>query len=274
MRQRVVIALALCTEPDVIIADEPTTALDVSVQAQILDLIKELAQERQVGVILITHDMGVIADTTDKVTVMYAGKVVETGPTAQVMGQPSHEYTKSLIAAVPRPTLKLHRFPQISYGGRETRFAIEDMARHWPKVDNDTTKPVFEIRNLTKKFLQRRGLLPWDRTYFTAVDERQFRYPRGRGVRRCGGIRLGQIHRRADDCGALPRRWRHDHVRGAGGQRSDQQGRSGCVSQEHPDDLSGSLFVAQPAYAGGRHRGRTDPPSPADGRCRYQAPRR
>ncbi|WP_170469907.1 ABC transporter ATP-binding protein [Ruegeria arenilitoris] len=174
MRQRVVIALALCTEPDVIIADEPTTALDVSVQAQILDLIKELAQERQVGVILITHDMGVIADTTDKVTVMYAGKVVETGPTSQVMGQPSHEYTKSLIAAVPRPTLKLHRFPQISYGGRETRFAIDDMARHWPKVDNDTSKPVFEIRNLTKKFLQRKGLLPWDRTYFTAVDDVSF----------------------------------------------------------------------------------------------------
>ncbi len=174
MRQRVVIALALCTEPDVIIADEPTTALDVSVQAQILDLIKELARERQVGVILITHDMGVIADTTDKVTVMYAGKVVESGPTAQVMGQPSHEYTKSLIAAVPRPTLKLHRFPQISYGGRETRFAIEDMARHWPKVDNDTTNPVFEIRNLTKKFLQRKGLLPWDRTYFTAVDDVSF----------------------------------------------------------------------------------------------------
>ncbi len=174
MRQRVVIALALCTEPDVIIADEPTTALDVSVQAQILDLIKELATERQVGVILITHDMGVIADTTDKVTVMYAGKVVESGPTAQVMGQPSHEYTKSLIAAVPRPTLKLHRFPQISYGGRETRFAIEDMARHWPKVDNDTSKPVFEIRDLTKKFLQKRGLLPWDRTYFTAVDDVSF----------------------------------------------------------------------------------------------------
>ncbi|MBO9411878.1 MULTISPECIES: ABC transporter ATP-binding protein [unclassified Ruegeria] len=174
MRQRVVIALALCTEPDVIIADEPTTALDVSVQAQILDLIKELATERQVGVILITHDMGVIADTTDKVTVMYAGKVVESGPTSQVMGQPTHEYTKSLIAAVPRPTLKLHRFPQISYGGRETRFAIEDMARHWPKVDNDTSKPVFEIRNLTKRFLQKRGLLPWDRTYFTAVDDVSF----------------------------------------------------------------------------------------------------
>ncbi|WP_170480035.1 ABC transporter ATP-binding protein [Ruegeria arenilitoris] len=174
MRQRVVIALALCTEPDVIIADEPTTALDVSVQAQILDLIKELARERQVGVILITHDMGVIADTTDRVTVMYDGKVVESGLTAQVMGQPKHEYTKSLIAAVPRPTLKLHRFPQISYGGRETRFAIDDMARHWPTVDNDSSKPVFEIRNLSKQFLLKRGLLPWDRTYFTAVDDVSF----------------------------------------------------------------------------------------------------
>ena len=174
MRQRVVIALALCTEPDVIIADEPTTALDVSVQAQILDLIKELARERQVGVILITHDMGVIDDTTDRVTVMYAGKVVESGPTEQVMGNPQHTYTKSLIAAVPRPTIKLHRFPQISYGGRETRFAIEDLASHWPKVENDPDKPLFEIRNLTKRFLQRRGLLPWDRDYFTAVDNVSF----------------------------------------------------------------------------------------------------
>ena len=174
MRQRVVIALALCSEPDVIIADEPTTALDVAVQAQILELIKELARERQVGVILVTHDMGVIAETTDHVTVMYDGEAVEHGPTAQVMGDPQHPYTKSLIAAVPRPTIKLHRFPQISYGGRETRFAVEDMARHWPKVENDTSKPLFEISNITKRFVQRRGLLPWDKDYFTAVDNVSF----------------------------------------------------------------------------------------------------
>ncbi|MBO9449776.1 ABC transporter ATP-binding protein [Tropicibacter sp. R16_0] len=174
MRQRVVIALALCSEPDVIIADEPTTALDVSVQAQILDLIKELARERQVGVILVTHDMGVIAETTDVVTVMYAGEVVESGPTEQVMGRPEHPYTKSLIAAVPRPTLKLHRFPQISYGGRETRFAIEDLARNWPKVENDPSKPLYEIKGITKRFLQKRGLLPWNREYFTAVDQVSF----------------------------------------------------------------------------------------------------
>ena len=95
-------------------------------------------------------------------------------PPHRSWGRPEHRYTKSLIAAVPRPTLKLHRFPQISYGGRETRFAIEDMARHWPKVDNDTSRPVFEIQGISKHFLQRRGLLPWDRTYFTAVDAVSF----------------------------------------------------------------------------------------------------
>ncbi|WP_372573902.1 dipeptide ABC transporter ATP-binding protein [Ruegeria jejuensis] len=174
MRQRVVIALALCSDPDVIIADEPTTALDVAVQAQILDLIKELARERQVGVILVTHDMGVIAETTDLVTVMYDGEPVESGPTHEIMGNPQHPYTKSLIAAVPRPTLKLHRFPQISYGGRETRFAIEDLARNWPKTDNDMSKPLFKIEGITKRFLLRKGLLPWDREYFTAVDSVSF----------------------------------------------------------------------------------------------------
>ena len=102
MRQRVVIALALCSEPEMLIADEPTTALDVSIQAQILDLIKGLARERQVGVILVTHDMGVIAETTDAVTVMYQGRVVESGATEQVLGAPQHPYTQSLIAAVPR----------------------------------------------------------------------------------------------------------------------------------------------------------------------------
>ncbi len=179
MRQRVVIALALCSEPDVIIADEPTTALDVSVQAQILELIKDLAQEKQVGVILITHDMGVIADTTDVVTVMYRGKVVETGPTAQVLGQPSHEYTKSLISAVPRPDTKMHRFPLVSYGGRETTFQIEDLARNWKKTELDKSKPLFEIRDLTKKFLKKPALIPSRREFSTAVDQVSFDIKQG-----------------------------------------------------------------------------------------------
>ncbi|SCZ60756.1 peptide/nickel transport system ATP-binding protein [Epibacterium ulvae] len=174
MRQRVVIALALCSEPDVIIADEPTTALDVAVQAQILDLIKDLARERQVGVILVTHDMGVIADTTDRVTVMYRGEVVESGTTAQVMGAPNHAYTKSLIAAVPRPQVKLKRFSQISYGGRETRFAIEDIARNWTRVETQADTPLLSVRNLEKRFPIAKSIFPGHSTYLTAVDDVSF----------------------------------------------------------------------------------------------------
>lgn len=110
MRQRVVIALALCTDPELIIADEPTTALDVAVQQQILDLIKRLVQQRQIGVVLITHDIGVIAETTDRVTVLRHGRVIETGPTAQVLGAPTADYTRALMAAVPRMDVRLPRF--------------------------------------------------------------------------------------------------------------------------------------------------------------------
>jgi peptide/nickel transport system ATP-binding protein len=174
MRQRVVIALALCSEPSVIVADEPTTALDVSIQAQVLDLIKELAEERQVGVILITHDMGVIADTTDEVTVMYSGEVVESGPTDLILSAPTHPYTKSLISAVPRPQKKLHRFPQVSYGGRETTFKIDDLARNWDKSVVSKSGTLLEVQNLTKKFIERGSIFPSRRTYFTAVDQVSF----------------------------------------------------------------------------------------------------
>ena len=174
MRQRVVIALALCSEPSVIVADEPTTALDVSIQAQVLDLIKELAEERKVGVILVTHDMGVIADTTEEVTVMYAGEVVESGPTDQILGNPSHEYTKSLISAVPRPQVKVHRFPQVSYGGRETEFKIEDLARNWDQSKKSKSGTLLDVQGVTKTFIEKSAILPSMRTYFTAVDNVSF----------------------------------------------------------------------------------------------------
>ncbi|MEM9583832.1 MAG: ABC transporter ATP-binding protein [Pseudomonadota bacterium] len=174
MRQRVVIALALCSEPSVIVADEPTTALDVSIQAQVLDLIKELAKERQVGVILVTHDMGVIADTTEQVTVMYSGKVVESGTTDQILGAPTHEYTRSLISAVPRPHTKIERFPQVSYGGRETVFKIEDLARNWEKPPLSTEGPLVQVQGITKKFIEAGSIIPSRRKYFTAVDDVSF----------------------------------------------------------------------------------------------------
>ena len=110
MRQRVVIALAICTDPELIIADEPTTALDVAVQSQVLDLLKDLARRRKIGFLLITHDIGVIAQVADVVTVLRDGRLVEHGPTAQVLQRPRESYTRSLMAAVPRLDKKLARF--------------------------------------------------------------------------------------------------------------------------------------------------------------------
>jgi peptide/nickel transport system ATP-binding protein len=101
MRQRVVIALALAAEPKLIVADEPTTALDVSIQAQIISLLKNICQNRGAAVMLITHDMGVIAETCDRVAVMYAGRIVEIGPVHDVINQPAHPYTAGLMASIP-----------------------------------------------------------------------------------------------------------------------------------------------------------------------------
>ena len=104
MRQRVVIAMALACKPDLLIADEPTTALDVTIQAQILELIKDLQAEMGMSVILITHDLGVIAETCDDVVVMYAGKVAESGTVFDLFDQPTHPYTRGLLASIPTLT--------------------------------------------------------------------------------------------------------------------------------------------------------------------------
>ena len=114
MRQRVVIALALCGEPELIIADEPTTALDVSVQAQIIALIEKLCRERQTAVLLITHDMGVIARATQRVAVMYAGRIIEMAPTSKLIGAPLHPYTLGLMQAIPPLHSRPRRLVQIN----------------------------------------------------------------------------------------------------------------------------------------------------------------
>ncbi|MCW5651961.1 MAG: ABC transporter ATP-binding protein [Ramlibacter sp.] len=113
MRQRVVIALALAAEPKLIVADEPTTALDVSIQAQIIQLLKRICQERGAAVMLITHDMGVIAETCDRVAVMYAGRIAEIGPVHEVINHPAHPYTAGLMAAIPDMTADRERLHQI-----------------------------------------------------------------------------------------------------------------------------------------------------------------
>jgi len=113
MRQRVVIALALAAEPQLIVADEPTTALDVSIQAQIIGLLKRLCRERGAAVVLITHDMGVIAETCDRVAVMYAGRIAEIGPVHEVINHPAHPYTVGLMAAIPDMDVERDRLAQI-----------------------------------------------------------------------------------------------------------------------------------------------------------------
>jgi len=183
MRQRVVIALALCAEPEVIIADEPTTALDVSIQAQILDLMRKLCREKQVGMLIITHDMGVIAEITDRVAVMYHGDLVEEGTTAKILGNPDHPYTKSLISAVPRPDVRLKRFPMVDYIEKEEDRKKEmDMATHWlgQAQDFDAVEgSLISVENLVMKFVAKDAFLKKNRKFFTAVDNISFNIKQG-----------------------------------------------------------------------------------------------
>jgi peptide/nickel transport system ATP-binding protein len=113
MRQRVVLALALCAEPRLLIADEPTTALDVSVQAQVIGLLRGLTRDNGAAVMLVTHDMGVIAETADRVAVMYAGRIVEVGPVREVLKHPAHPYTEGLMGSIPSVERKAERLRQI-----------------------------------------------------------------------------------------------------------------------------------------------------------------
>jgi peptide/nickel transport system ATP-binding protein len=113
MRQRIIIAIALLTDPALIIADEPTTALDVTIQAEILDLLYELTVNENMGLILITHDLAVVSQVTDRIAVMYAGRIVETGPTMDVIASPAHPYTKGLIGALPQSAGGAKRLNQI-----------------------------------------------------------------------------------------------------------------------------------------------------------------
>jgi peptide/nickel transport system ATP-binding protein len=180
MRQRVVIALALAGKPELVIADEPTTALDVSIQAQILDLIKKLCKERQLGVIIVTHDIGVIASIADRVAVMYRGEVVETGAVAQILGAPQHEYTKALISAVPRADKKLHRFESVDYiDGGDVRKPI-DISSHWlgkgidPNEDRTSGIPAVSVDQLDLSFTLKNAIFKKNRKMLRAVNNVSF----------------------------------------------------------------------------------------------------
>jgi ABC-type dipeptide/oligopeptide/nickel transport system ATPase component len=117
MQQRVMIAMALACHPKLLVADEPTTALDVTIQKQIMDLLKELKQKSNMAILLITHNFGLVADFADHVLVMFRGRIVEAGPTAEILRNPQHAYTKALIECVPKLGQKQHRLKVIDYAG-------------------------------------------------------------------------------------------------------------------------------------------------------------
>ena len=151
MRQRVVISLALCCEPELLIADEPTTALDVSIQSQILDLIKRLTKERNLAVILITHDMGVIAETTGRVAVMKNGDLVEIGPTKEVLTKPQEIYTRSLVSSVPPTNKKISRFKIIEKENKSQSDTNIKILNRWVKKEISNQNLV-QVKNLSKTF--------------------------------------------------------------------------------------------------------------------------
>lgn len=173
MRQRVVIALALAGDPELLIADEPTTALDVSVQKQVLDLIKSICRERQLGVVLVTHDMGVIAETADRVCVMRHGSLVESGPTRELLADPTQSYTRELIAAIPRMDRREDRFRNpVSRGGEIDRWLMQD--RHDAGTDD-----YLSCTPLIKDFEIRKPGLFSGKGLFRAVDSPALSIRRG-----------------------------------------------------------------------------------------------
>ena len=153
MRQRVVIALALCANPRLVIADEPTTALDVSIQAQIIALLKRLCRDHGTAVMLVTHDMGVIAETADRVAVMYAGRMAEIGPVQAVIHDPQHPYTAGLMGSIPSVGQEVERLPQIE-GSMPRLDAIPPGCAFNPRCP----------RAFDRCRVERPGLLPANRT--------------------------------------------------------------------------------------------------------------
>ena len=174
MRQRVMIAMALACKPKLLIADEPTTALDVTIQAQILELIKQLQQEEGMSVLFITHDMGVVAEIADRTVVMYNGDEIETGPTENIFANPQKPYTKALLSAVPRlgsmeGKARPMRFPVVD---RNT--GLSDVPTEVPDTVQAAERPVLEVAGLTTRFEIRSGLLSSVKGRVHAVENVSF----------------------------------------------------------------------------------------------------
>ncbi len=201
-RQRVMIAMAIACEPDVLIADEPTTALDVTIQKQILDLLADLQKKMQMSILFITHDLGVIADIADEVVVMYRGDIVEKGTTEQIFTKPQHPYTKGLLACRPSLDRNPRRLPVVSdfmtAEGQEKNFNVEVLKQQ--KVTRgmeDKHTALLQIQNVKKHFPLKKGFFGGVQSWVKAVDDVTLNVRKGRtlglvGESGCGKTTLGR----------------------------------------------------------------------------------
>lgn len=199
MRQRIVIAIALAGNPEMLIADEPTTALDVSIQSEILTLLKRLAVEHGAGVILITHDMAVIEEISDRVAVMRYGKLIEQGATRDVLAHPQQEYTKALIRAVPRIDKRMDRFVELEGSATSTGPAPTPKTEE-VKLDS----PMIDVRGVSISFLVKNAILPRNRSYIRAADNVSLTVPAGSSVGIVGESGSGKSTLARAICGLQP----------------------------------------------------------------------
>ncbi len=200
--QRVMIAMAIACNPDILIADEPTTALDVTVQKSILELLKSLQQKHEMGIIFITHDLGVVAEIADRALVMYKGKIVEEGPVNKLFSEPKHPYTKGLIACRPRTDIKLKRLPTIAdfmedNEGQSITDFISKISIQEKKEELNSVKPVLSVGHLNTRFPISSNLFGKPKSWVNAVDDVSFEVFPGEtlglvGESGCGKTTLGR----------------------------------------------------------------------------------
>ena len=199
-KQRVMIAMAMSCNPALLIADEPTTALDVTVQKTILELIRSLQLENNMGVIFITHDLGVVADIADKILVMYKGEIVEQGNAKEILLRPQHPYTKALLACRPAGQAKGKRLPVVSdfmEGQPATINEQRAMSNEQRPTNNDQRTTILEVKNLHVHFPVKKNIFGKATQYFKAVDDVSFRVQEGDivglvGESGCGKTTLGR----------------------------------------------------------------------------------